>query len=66
MCLPGVLTKLLAVVSKKQPPRCSPKEYSDAINDEVIKLKQAGAIKEVFYPNWLANTMVVKKKSEKW
>ena len=31
-----------------------------------MKLKQAGAIKEVFYPEWLANTIVVKKKSEKW
>ena len=32
----------------------------------MIKLKHAGAIKEVFYPKWLANTMVVKKKSGKW
>ena len=31
-----------------------------------MKLKQAGAIKEVFYPEQLANTMVVKKKSGKW
>ena len=31
-----------------------------------MKLKQAGAIAEVFYPEWLANTMVVKKKSGKW
>ena len=31
-----------------------------------MRLKQAGAIKEVFYPEWLANTVVVKKKSEKW
>ena len=41
----------LAVVPKKQPPRCSSKEHSDAIKDEVIKLKQAGAIKKVFYPD---------------
>ena len=31
-----------------------------------MKLKQARAIKEVFYPKWLANTMVVKKKNGKW
>ena len=31
-----------------------------------MKLKHAGAIKEVFYPEWLANTVVVKKKSGKW
>ena len=31
-----------------------------------MKLKQAAAIKEVFYPKWLANTMVVRKKNGKW
>ena len=31
-----------------------------------MKLKKAGAIKEVFYPEWLANTVVVRKKSGKW
>ena len=31
----------------------------------MIKLKQARAIKEVFYPEWLANTVVVKKKNGK-
>ena len=31
-----------------------------------MKFKHARAIKEVFYPKWLANTVVVKKKSEKW
>ena len=31
-----------------------------------MRLKQAGAIKEVFYLEWLANTVVVKKKSGKW
>ena len=29
----------------------------------MIKLKQVGAIKEVFYLEWLANTVVVKKKN---
>ena len=32
----------------------------------MIKLKQAGAITEVFYPEWLANTVVVKKKNGNW
>ena len=31
-----------------------------------MKLKQAGAIKEVFYLELLANTVVVKKKNKKW
>ena len=51
---------------KKQSPRCPSKEHTDAIRDEVRKLKQGGAIKEVFYLEWLANTMIVKKKSGKW
>ena len=51
---------------KKQPPRRPSKEHADAIRDEVRKLKQAGAIKEVFYLEWLANTVVVKKKSGNW
>ena len=29
-------------------------------------MKQAGAIKESFYPKWLANPIVVKKKNGKW
>ena len=32
----------------------------------MTKLKHAEAIKEVFYPQWLANTVVVKKKTRKW
>ena len=55
-----------SVTLRKQPPRCSSKDHSDAIKDEVIKLKQVRAIKEVFYLKWLANTVVVKKKNEKW
>ena len=51
---------------KKQLPRRPSKEHADAVRQEVTKLKQAGAIKEVFYPEWLANTVVVKKKSGKW
>ena len=54
------------IVPKKQPPRCPSKEHVEAVRVEVIRLKQARAIKEVFYPEWLANTVVVKKKSGKW
>ena len=32
----------------------------------MVKFKRVEAIKEVFYPEWLANTVVVKKKSGKW
>ena len=54
------------VAPKKQLPRCPSKEHAEAVRQEVAKLKQAGAIKEIFYPEWLANTVVVKKKSGKW
>ncbi|XP_030958626.1 uncharacterized protein LOC115980533 [Quercus lobata] len=55
-----------SVTPKKQPPQHPLKEHADAIKDEVTKLKKARAIKEVFYPEWLAITVVVKKKSRKW
>ena len=50
-----------SIIPRKQPPRCSSKDHSNAVKDEVVKLKRDGAIKEVFYPKWLANTVV-----EKW
>ena len=49
----------------RQPPRYSSKEHSDAVREEMLKLKQVRAIKEVFYFEWLANTVVVKKKNGK-
>ena len=39
-----------SITPKKQPSWCLSKEYADAIRDEVMKLKRAGAIKEVFLP----------------
>ena len=41
-------------------------ERQKAINKEVAKLLQAGAIREVEYPEWLANFMLVKKANGKW
>ena len=38
------------ITPKKQPPQRLSREHADAIRDEVMKLKCAGAIKEVFYP----------------
>ena len=54
-----------AITPIKQLLRRSSKDHYEAVKDEVTKLKQVGAIKEVFYPEWLANTVVVKKKNEK-
>ena len=47
-------------------PSVTPRKHLDAIKDEVMKLKQARTIKEIFYPEWLANIVVVKKKNGKW
>ena len=55
-----------SITSRKQPPRRPSKEYAEAVKNKVTKLKQAGPIKEVFYPQWLANTVVMKKKIGKW
>ena len=51
---------------KKQKPRRSAKEHVEAVMEEVKRLKEARAIKEIFFLEWLANTMVVKKKNGKW
>ena len=52
-------------VPRKQPPRPSFKDHAKTIKTEVNKLKQARAIKEIFYPEWLANIVVIKKKNGK-
>ncbi|XP_050254609.1 uncharacterized protein LOC126700482 [Quercus robur] len=51
---------------KKQKLRRSAKDHVEAIRREVEKLKEVGAIKETFFPEWLANTVVVRKKNGKW
>ena len=52
--------------SVKQRGRRSAPEHIDAVIEEVEKLREANAIIEVIYPNWLSNTVVVKKKKGKW
>jgi hypothetical protein len=37
-----------------------------AIAEEIKKLLCSGFIREVFYPEWLANPVLVKKKNKKW
>ena len=56
----------LSIIPRRQPPRCLSKEHVEAIKNEITKLKLAGTIKEVFHPQWLASTVVVKKKIGKW
>jgi hypothetical protein len=41
-------------------------EKCKVIGKEIHKLLEAGLIKEVHHPEWLANPVLVKKKSGKW
>ncbi|XP_010462569.1 PREDICTED: uncharacterized protein LOC104743154 [Camelina sativa] len=41
-------------------------ERTAAVNEEIKKLLTAGSIREVKYPDWLSNPVVVKKKNGKW
>ena len=52
-----------SITPTEQSPRRPSREHADAIREKVIKLKCARAIKEVFYPEWLTNIVVVKKKN---
>ena len=50
----------------KQKRRSFVPERQKMINEEVGKLLQACAIREVEYPEWLANVVLVKKANGKW
>ena len=50
----------------KQKRRSFAPERQKAINEEVGKILQAGAIREVEYPEWLANVVLLKKANGKW
>uniref|UniRef100_A0A2N9FUY0 Uncharacterized protein n=1 Tax=Fagus sylvatica TaxID=28930 RepID=A0A2N9FUY0_FAGSY len=50
----------------KQKRRVFAPERNAAITEEVDKLLQAGFIREVYYPEWLANVVMVKKSTGKW
>ncbi|KAJ9551982.1 hypothetical protein OSB04_016027 [Centaurea solstitialis] len=50
----------------KQKRRKFAPECNKVINDEVDNLLKTGKIREVKYPDWLANVVVVQKKNGKW
>ena len=50
----------------KQRRRVFGPDRNQAISDEVEKLLTAGFIREVYYPDWLANVVMVKKSNGKW
>ena len=67
---PTVITQRLNVSLSfkpvKQKRRSFAPDRQKVINEEVGKLLQAGAIREVEYPEWLANLVLVKKANDKW
>ena len=67
---PAIITHRLNVSPSfkavKQKRRSFAPERQKVINEEVGKLLQAGAIREVEYPEWLANVVLVKKANGKW
>uniref|UniRef100_A0A2N9HJT9 Uncharacterized protein n=1 Tax=Fagus sylvatica TaxID=28930 RepID=A0A2N9HJT9_FAGSY len=72
--MPGISTKVVAHQLNvnpsfhpvKQKRRVFAPERNAAITEEVDKLLQAGFIRDVYYPEWLANVVMVKKSTGKW
>ena len=50
----------------KQKRRKIAPERNRAVNEEIQKLLDIGSVREVHYPDWLANVVVVRKKNGKW
>ena len=50
---------------KQKPMRATP-EKAKAVEEEVQKLLKAGPIREAEFPDWISNSVVVKKKNRKW
>ena len=50
----------------RQKKRVFAPKRDQVIAEEVHKLQEANFIKEVYYPHWLANVVMVKKASGKW
>ena len=67
---PDFLCHHLAMDNKVRPVRQRRRKFNEerrqAIRDETQKLLTAGHIREVQYPEWLANVVLVKKSNGKW
>ena len=50
----------------RQKKRVFTQERDKAVAEEVRKLLEAGFIREVYYPDWLANVVMVRKNNGKW
>ena len=67
---PSIITHRLNVYPSSKPvhqkKRVFAPERDNAIKEEVQKLTTAQFIREVYYPDWLANVVMVKKANGKW
>ena len=67
---PSVITHRLNIYPSSKPVRQKKRvfalERDNAIKEEVQKLTQAKFIREVYYPDWLANVVMVNKTNSKW
>ncbi|KAL6323339.1 hypothetical protein AAG906_029346 [Vitis piasezkii] len=67
---PSVASHRLNILLSSRPVRQKVRRFhpdrQKIIRDEVDKLLEAGFIREMEYPDWLANVVVVPKKKGKW
>ena len=67
---PSVITHRLNVYPSSKPVRQKKRvfalERDNAIKEEIQKLTLAKFIREVYYPDWLTNVVMVKKANGKW
>ena len=67
---PEIITHRLQVDPDYPPVRQKRRKFAPErnkiVNEEVQKLLDIGSVREVHYPDWLANVVVVKKKNGKW
>jgi len=72
--MPGIDRKIIQYRLKVNPEcklvqqkrRIFAPEPNKAVTEEVEKLLESDFIREVFYPDWLANMVMVKKSNGKW
>jgi len=67
---PDVLCHHLTMDTKVRPVRQRRRKFNEerclVVKEETQKLLSAGHIREIQYPEWLANVVLVKKANEKW
>ena len=72
--MPGISTEVIthklnvnpSISHVKQKRRVFAPKRNAAVMEEVDKLLMAGFKREVYYPEWLANVVMVKKSTGKW